>query len=200
MGSSFLIVLLTAFVAFLAVLAGLSLAVTKSVNPDGRQARGVFGGFASALALAFLCGLGAVGTGAFVLAAAVGTAVDKNPIERIEVRRASAQPTEDGDLDRDWRHGPVHLLFTVRGDAGRELVELVREVVDVDRAELDEILTVHRQRSADGTDLRVFEFRLPFSEDDLEDLEHDIRDELDGLRVHLPESVAIHFEGARQFY
>ena len=199
MGSSFLIVLLTAFVAFLAVLAGLSLAVTKSVNPDGRHARGVFGGFASALALAFLCGMGAVGTGAFVLAAAVGTAVDKNPIESIEVRRGGA-PSEDGDLDRDWRHGPVHLLFTVRGDAGRELVELVREVVDVDQAELDEILTVHKQRSTDGTELRVFEFRLPFSEDDLEDLERDIRDELDGLRVHLPESVAIHFEGARQFY
>ena len=201
MGSSFLVLLLTVFVAFLGLLGVLSLAVTKTVNPNGREARGWFGGCAAALALVFLCGMGTVGTGAFLVAVAVGTAVDKNPIERIEIRRVAAAESDDGELTQDWRHGPVHLLFTVRGDAGRELVELVREVVELEEGvSLEDYLTVHRRTSSDGTEYRIFEFRLPWTEDDLADFQREIERELDGLRVHLPASVAIDFEGAERFY
>ena len=54
MGISYLAVALAVFVAFLGILAGLSVAVTKTVNPDGRVSRGFFGGLASAIALVFL--------------------------------------------------------------------------------------------------------------------------------------------------
>ena len=199
MGSSFLVLLLTVFVAFLGLLGVLSLAVTKTVNPSGREARSWFGGCAAALALVFLCGMGTVGTGAFLVAVAVGTAVDKNPIERIEIRRVAA--ADDGELTQDWRHGPVHVLFTVRGDAGRELVELMREVVELEQGvSLEDHLTVHRRTSSDGTEYRIFEFRLPWTEDDLADFQREIERELDGLRVHLPASVVIDFEGAERFY
>ena len=178
MDHGFLIVLLTVFFAFLGILAVLSLAVTKTVNSHGQTGRGVFGGLASALALIFLTGMGAVGTGAFVVAAFVGTAIDKNPIERIEVRRGAPAP-DDGSLtaatpepsldptpDRAGArrksfhtgdHGPVHVLFTVRGGAGRELIDLLRDVVEVESAELERLLTVHEETTTDGTPYEIFE-------------------------------------------
>ncbi len=65
---------------------------------------------------------------------------------------------------------------------------------------LEDYLTVHRRTSSDGTEYRIFEFRLPWTEDDLADFQREIERELDGLRVHLPASVAIDFEGAERFY
>lgn len=200
MSMSFLTVLLVVFAGFLALLGVLALAVTKAVNPDGRTARGFFGGCASALALLFLCGVGATGLGIFVGATAVGTAIDKNPIEKIEIRRGPPELPSDDTVAQDWRHGPVHLLFTVRGNAGDELVEMVREVVEVDHHEFDQYVTIHDRIGSDGAPFQIVEFRLPLTDEDLEEIKREIERELDGLRIRLPESVAIHFESAERFY
>lgn len=230
MGTPFLTLLLVVFAGFLSLLALLSLAVTKTVNPDGKTARGCFGGCAAALALVFLTGLGALGLGTFVVASAVGTAVDHNPIERIEIRRGAPGGSPGGSIggttDRDSfetvethelgelgegvdtlehfesddKHGPVHLLFTMRGNAGQQLIDLVKEVVHFDRHPIEDFVTIHTSVGSDGEEFQIVEFELPFGEQDLNELEREIERELDGLEVELPESIVVEFEGAKRFY
>jgi hypothetical protein len=217
MGTPFLTVMLVVFGGFLSLLALLSLAVTKTVNPDGQSTRGCFGGCAAALALVFLAGVGAVGLGTFVVASAVGTAVDHNPIERIEIRRGSphgdaldVETYETVDaldaldalehFENDDKHGPVHLLFTMRGNAGQELIELVKEVVHIDHQEIEEFVTIHTRTGSDGEEFQIVEFQLPFGDKDLNELEREIERELDGLEIDLPDSIVVEFEGAKRFY
>jgi hypothetical protein len=221
MGTSFLAVLLAVFVVFLGILGGLSVAVTKTVNPDGRVSRGFFGALGSVLTLVFLCGMGLFGTGIFVAAIAIGTAVDKNPIQRIEVRRdapLAAAAAEEGSLEHadtilgdviragrrieDARdpEGPVHLFFSVEGGHGDALLGFLEDVVGFHRDDLREVLTVREHVAEDGTTLDLYEFELPLTNRDLGELEDELRRELDGLRVRLPDSVAIEFAGAKRLY
>jgi len=184
-------------VAFLGCLGLFALAVTKVVAPDGKgHARGLGGGCAALLALFLLCSLGVAGLAATVAAIGVGSVAEWNPIERIEIERGrnghATEPAE-GRPDDD---GEVSARFTVRGDAGGELVELLHELVDVDLAALGDGLTVHQRTGTDGEDFHVYEFRLPISERELARLEHDLERELEGLRVRLPERVDIRFDGA----
>ncbi len=202
--------------AFLATLGGLALVVTRAAAPapggSGGSSRGCFGGCAAALALVFLCGLGVVGLGGFLVVTCVGSAVELNPIEKIEIRRSGATTgapeTSSGLVPErilggpgalEHGDGPVHALFTVRGDAGAELVELMRELAGIDAHELEEFLSVHRAGAGSG-ELDVYEFRLPLTESDLAELEREIERELDGLKLRLPEKIEIHFEGAERFY
>lgn len=189
--------------AFLGCLGLFALAVTKVVAPDGRgHVRGPIGGLAATLALFLLCGLGVVGLAATVAAIGVGSVADWNPIRRIEISRMPADTSDDapgaGPRERDAEHadGAVSARFTVRGDAGAELVELLHDLVDVDLDELGDGLTIHHRAGADGGEFSVYEFRLPLSERDLERFERDVRDELEGLHLRLPERVDIEFEGA----
>ncbi|HEX6885716.1 MAG TPA: hypothetical protein VF530_20250 [Planctomycetota bacterium] len=188
-------------VAFLGCLGLFALAVTKVVAPDGKgHARGLGGGCAALLALFLLCGLGVAGLAATVAAIGVGSVAEWNPIERIEIERGrhghAAEPTPRRGKGDEHDDGEVSARFTVRGDAGGELVELLHDLVDVDLAALGDGLTVHQRTGADGADFHVYEFRLPISERELARLEHDLERELEGLRVRLPERVDIRFDGA----
>jgi len=112
---------------------------------------------------------------------------------------------EQGPIEhfgRDGKVGPVHLLFTMRGNAGKQLVEFVKEVVHVDHPDVDleDFVTVHTRTTFDGDEYQIVEFQLPFGEKDLDELEDEIRRELDGLEVELPDSVVVEFEGAKRFY
>jgi hypothetical protein len=183
-------------VAFLGCLALLALAVTKVVAPDGKgHARGFGGGCAAMLALFLLGGLGLAGLAATVAAIGVGSVVAWNPIERIEIERGGER-TELRGAPRDEDEA-VTARFTVRGDGGGELVELLHELVDVDLSELGESLTVHPRTDEHGAEFYVYEFRLPLSERELARFEREVHRELDGLDVHLPERVDIHFDGMR---
>ena len=186
-------------VAFLGCLALFALALTKVVAPDGKgHARGLVGGCAAMLALFLLCGLGLAGLAATVAAVGVGSVAEWNPIRRIEVERGRGEPRTGaaGPERRSTDDGAVSARFTVRGDAGGELVELLHGLVDVDLSELGDGLTVHQRTGADGEEFQVYEFRLPISEDELARLERDLDRELQGLRVRLPERVDIRFDGA----
>lgn len=186
---------------FLGCLGLFALAVTKVVAPDGRgHARGVGGGCAAVLALVLLCCLGLTGLVATVAAIGMGSVADWNPIQRIEINRAPRTPEgaareHSRSTDRE-DESAVSARFTVQGDAGGDLVELLHGLVDVDLSELGDGLTVHRHAAEDGGEFSVYEFHLPISEDELARFERDVRVELDGLRLRLPESVDIEFEGA----
>jgi hypothetical protein len=199
MGISYLAVALTVFVAFLGILAGLSVAVTKTVNPDGRVSRGFFGGLASAFALVFLCATALLGTGVFVAAVLVGTAIDKNPIESIEIRRdgAGSETTWGDVIHAAEKQHPVSVRFSVAGDGGSHLISFLEDVVGVDKRDLERALTVTPHESGVSS-LDVYEFRLPLTPEDLDDMERQIENDLDGINVDLPDSVQIYFEGAAQ--
>lgn len=184
--------------AFLGCLGLFALAVTKVVAPDGKgHARGLAGGCAAMLALFLLCGLGLAGLVATVAAIGVGSVVEWNPIRRIEIERGGAGRSGTSSGAHHGEDEAVSARFTVRGDAGGELVELLHDLLDVDLAELGDSLTVHQRAGADGEDFHVYEFRLPLSEHELARFEREVEHELDGLRVRLPERVDIQFEGAR---
>jgi hypothetical protein len=181
---------------FLGCLGLFALAVTKVVAPDGRgHARGPIGGLAAVLALFLLCALGVAGLAATVAAIGLGSVADWNPIERIEISRGPLPFESHGAQARDEERA-VSARFTVRGDAGEELVELLHDLVDVDLAELGDGLTIHHHEAEDGSEFSVYEFRLPISERELARFEREVRDELDGLELRLPERVDIEFEGA----
>jgi len=178
--------------AFLACLGLFALAVTKVVAPDGRgHARGAGGGCASVLALFLLCGLGVIGLGATVAAIGVGSVAGWNPIRHIEIARAPRAASQT-EIERGTSrsHGreesAVSARFTVRGDAGGELVDLLHGIVDVDLAELGDGLSIQHRTDESGGEFSVYEFRLPISEKDLERFERDVRVELDGLKLNLP--------------
>jgi hypothetical protein len=196
------LVLLLVFVVFLGVLGALSVVVAKgaaSVSKSG----GCLGGCGLALALVFLCGAGLLGLAAFLCAVFVGTAVEANPIRKIEIRRGteSARPLEEsGSAPATDPAAPVHLLFTVEGDIGSELAELVSRVGDLDPARMEDFLTIHRSFTPGGEELAVYDFRLELRERDVAELEERIRRELHGLVQRLPTSVTIHFEGAERLY
>jgi uncharacterized protein (DUF58 family) len=174
---------------FLGCLGLFALAVTRVVAPDGQgHARGFLGGLAALIALAVLGGLGFLGLGAAVVAIGVGSAIDWNPIRRIEIQRSEPRESEDSPAE-------VRARFTVRGDAGGEVLGFLRELVDVDLTDLEEAMTVQRRVDERGRVFDVYEFRLPISEDDLEDFERDLERELDGMDVRLPRGVDIQFDG-----
>lgn len=180
--------------AFLGCLGLFALAVTKVVAPDGRgHARGFAGGCAALLALFLLCGLGLTGLAATVAAIGVGNVAHWNPIRHIEVSRA---PLERSRSEGDDEHA-VSARFTVRGDAGAELVELLHGLVEVDLDELGDGLTVQHRTDAQGAEFSVYEFRLPISERELTRFEREVQSGLDGLKLRLPERVDIEFDGAR---
>ncbi len=194
---------------FLGCLGLLALAVTRVVTPDGAgQGRSLLGGCAALLALVFFGALGCVGLAAGVGAIAVGTVVDRNPITRVEIRHAGddagapgAAPDErSGSLSppaaRSHSESAVQALFTVKGEAGGELARIFQDLFELDLSELDDVLTVHERTGPDGSSFQVYEFRLPISERDLERFERDVRRELEGVNLRLPESVALEFEGA----
>jgi len=209
------LVLLLAFFAFLAVLGVSSVAVAKGAGASGSKAGGCLGGCGLALAFVFLGGAGIAGLGAFVAALVVGTAIEANPIRKIEIRRgpevaegASEEASSAGVLDGTPAElgaagdpdAPVHLLFTVEGPIGSELATLVARAGGVDPEEMEDFLTIHRRASTDGSELSIYDFCLPLRGRDLDQLEEDIRRDLDGLVVRLPTSVTIHFEGAERLY
>jgi len=182
--------------AFLGCLALFALAVTKVAAPDGRgHARGLGGACAAVLALVLLFGLGMAGLAATVAAIGIGSVAEWNPIQRIEIARAGerSEPVRESWTDES----AVSARFTVRGDGGGELVELLHGIVDVDLAELGDSMTVHQHVAPDGGEFSVYEFRLPISEKDLARFERDVRSELDGLELRLPERIDIEFDGAR---
>lgn len=189
---------------FLGCLGLFALAVTKVVAPDGRgHARGFAGGCASLLALFLLCSLGVAGLAATVAAIGLGSVSHWNPIRHIEISRGHRLGARSAESAREDRRGAraahdgdeVSARFTVRGDAGGELVELLHGLVAVDLSELGDGLTIHQRTDDQGGEFSVYEFRLPISEAELERFERDVESELDGLRLRLPERVDIEFQG-----
>ena len=187
---------------FLACLGLFALAVTKTVAPDGQgHARGFLGGCGALLALLFLCGLGVAGLGASLVTVAVGTAVDKNPIRRIEIERGGRHPSplpSSGESDLGRRSDDEEALrarFTVRGGGGQELLQFLGGLVELDLSELEDVLTVQHRKGADGQAFDVYEFRLPLDERELARFEADVERGLDSLELNLPESVDIEFQG-----
>ena len=185
--------------AFLACLGLFALAVTKVVAPDGQgHARTFGGGCAAMLALFLLCGLAFVGLGATVAAIGVGSLSHWNPIRHIEISHTPPAPAPEGErAGRTQEESAVSARFTVRGDGGGELIELLHGIVDVDLAELGDALTIQHRTDPDGGEFSVYEFRLPISERDLARFERDVRGGIDGLKLRLPERVDIEFDGAR---
>jgi hypothetical protein len=195
--------------AFLVCLGLFALAVTKVVAPDGKgHARGFVGGCAAMVALFLLCFLGVVGLAATVGTLALGKAADWNPVRSIEVFG-----DHEHDDERPWRTrrfdeplppsehrapAPRHSIyarFAVRGEAGADLAELLGRLIELDLDRLDDSLRVSTRTEEDGTETRLYEFRLPIREDELARFEENLRVELDGLRLRLPEGVRIEFEG-----
>jgi hypothetical protein len=173
---------------FLGCLALFALAVTKVVAPDGRgHARGAAGGCAAVLALLLFCVLGFLGLGATVGALAFESLVSWNPIRRIEIGRTG--PSQTPSAVPDAPEGAVSARVTVDEGALRGLLEVLDGVTDLERAELEECLTVHRQ-AATGGDFAVYELRLPIGAEELERVER--RAERRGFE--LPERVEVEFE------
>ncbi|MSR63827.1 MAG: hypothetical protein EXS08_15485 [Planctomycetes bacterium] len=184
--------------AFLGCLGLFALAVTKVVAPDGRgHTRGFAGSCAAMLAVFLLCSLGLAGLAATVAAIGIGSVSHWNPIRHIEVSRARLGREHDGWRDQGDEQHALSARFTVRGDAGAELVELLHGLVEVDLDELGDGLTVQHRTDAQGEEFSVYEFRLPISEHELERFEHDVQSGLDGLKLRLPERIDIEFDGAK---
>jgi hypothetical protein len=191
--------------AFLVCLGLFALAVTKVVAPDGKgHARGFVGGCAAMVALFLLCFLGIVGLAATIFAMGVGNIPGWNPIERIEILddhghhddKRWSPSTRDRDEGPQLPRRSIFARFTVRGDAGGELSDLLGRVFELDLERMDDSLRVERRTEPDGSEVAVYEFRLPVREDELERFEENLRRELDGLRVRLPAGVVIEFDGA----
>lgn len=190
--------------AFLVCLGLFALAVTKVVAPDGKgHARGFVGGCAAMVALFLLCFLGIVGLAATVGALALGNVRHWNPIERIEVFGDHEHHDEERWTapSRDEEHGyraprrSLYARFAVRGEAGSDLAELLGRVIDLDLDRLDDSLRVSTRLEPDGSEVRIYEFRLPIREDELERFEENLRLEIDGLNLRLPTGVRVEFEG-----
>lgn len=197
---------------FLVCLGLFALAVTKVVAPDGKgHARGFVGGCAAMLALFLLCFLGLVGLAATVGSLALGNAHRWNPIDHIEIfddhEHREDEPAHRGDEHaRAWdeprsapatRHS-VYARFAVRGDAGRDLAELLGRVIELDLDRLDDSLRVSSRTDPDGSEVRIYEFRLPLRPDEIDRFEDNLRLELDGVRLKLPAGVRIDFEGTNE--
>jgi hypothetical protein len=197
MGLSLSIVALFVFVAFLVLLGGMAVAATRSVAPreGARAGHGCLGGCASGLVLVFLCLLGGAAFAAFFLTSVIGTAVAYNPIESIEVRHWDDE-TDDGRvlLPLDGRR-TTRLVFEVRGRLGGELAEAVREEIGRDVP-----FEVRRRTDADGVEHATWTFTLPLSEEELRELEAEIRHELPELGPRLPAGVRIEFRGSEILY
>ena len=173
------------------------------------------------VALFLLCFLGLVGLAATVGALALGNVRHWNPVRSIEVfgdherdgwerdgwndeRAGSERADEPWTPSRDEnstvrapRHS-IYARFAVRGEAGADLAALLGRVVELDLDRLDDSLRVSTRTEADGSETRLYEFRLPIREDELARFEDNLRLELDGLRVRLPEGVRIEFEGTSE--
>lgn len=190
--------------AFLVCLGLFALAVTKVVAPDGKgHARGFVGGCAAMVALFLLCFLGLVGLATTILAMGVGNVRNWNPIERIEIfddhehhdDERWTRPSRGAEEDARPTRRSVFARFTVRGDAGGELSDLLGHLVELDLERMDDSLHVERRTEPDGSEVAIYEFRLPVREDELERFEENLRRELDGLNLRLPAGVRIEFEG-----
>ena len=192
---------------FLVCLGLFALAVTKVVAPDGKgHARGFVGGCAAMVALFLLCFLGLTGLAATVGALALGNAHRWNPIERIEVF-GDHEHHERGDEERwttpslDEEHGyraprrSLYARFAVRGEAGSDLAELLGRMIELDLDRVDDSLRVSTRIEPDGSEVRLYEFRLPIRAEELERFEENLRVEIDGLNLRLPTGVRIEFEG-----
>lgn len=192
---------------FLVCLGLFALAVTKVVAPDGKgHARGFVGGCAAMVALFLLCFLGIVGLAATVGALALGNAHRWNPIEHIEVFGDHEHHEDERWTTRsfDEERGPraprrsLYARFAVRGEAGSDLAKLLGRVIDLDLDRLDDSLRVSTRLEPDGSEVRLYEFRLPIREDELARFEENLRLELDGLNLRLPAGVRIEFEGTSE--
>lgn len=195
--------------AFLGCLTLFALAVTKVVAPDGHgHTRGFVGTFGALIALCFFGGLGLFGLGATVAAIGVGSAIEWNPIRRIQIQRGEeARRPATLDLRPEAEPAPevsrlepltseaggVRARFTVRGDAGGELTRLLHDLVGADLDRLPDALAIQHRTDENGQPFDVYEFRLPISEHDLERFERDLERELDGLDLRLPQGVDIEF-------
>lgn len=194
---------------FLVCLGLFALAVTKVVAPDGKgHARGFIGGCAAMVALFLLCFLGIVGLAATVGAMALGNASAWNPIERIELfgdhdhhgrdwhrdERDGVRALDEETVPRSPRRS-LYARFAVRGAAGRDLADLLGGMIELDLDRLDDSLRVSTRTEPDGSEVRIYEFRLPIREDELERFEENLSREIDGLNLRLPTGVRVEFEG-----
>lgn len=192
MAMSPLLVALVVFVGFVLLLGGLALAVTRTVTPEGQTRRGALGGCAVALVLVLLLVLGFLGLGAFFLFMTAGAAVEMNPIESIELD--SAPPSQPASEPLSAKPRNLYLSFEVRGDAGQELFEFVRQHVRHADVEWEETT---RRVGEGGQEITRYTFVIPEGERSLYELEAEIEHELDGLQVRLPREARIEFRGIR---
>ena len=177
---------------FLVCLGLFALAVTKVVAPDGRgHARGF------------------VGLAATVGALALGNVRHWNPIERIEVfgdheHHENERWTTPSFDEQDGLRTPasprraLYARFVVRGEAGTDLAALLGRMIDLDLERLRDTLRVSTRIEADGSEVRLYEFRLPIRTHEVERFEDNLRLELDGLNANLPAGVRIEFEGTHE--
>ena len=89
----------------------------------------------------------------------------------------------------------VSARVTVREGVGEELVELLAHLSGAELSGLEDELTVQRRKGPDGERFSVYELSLPVSEKELKRFERELRTEIDGFELRLPESVEIELGG-----
>jgi hypothetical protein len=170
------IALFAVFALLLAVLALGAIKVFTTRGADGRaQPVGCLAGCALGLVLALL---GVAGLVAFLLSLGTQTAARSIPFESVTVlkdsRHAEALPVQHDP----WR--PLHLVFEVEGHDTplHELVELVRRV-----SEGEASVRAVEATDDDGRPVTWVDVALPASENDLRELEREIRKLLPDFRL-----------------
>jgi hypothetical protein len=186
MGISF--ALFGAFVLMVAVLTVAAVRVFTSKDAVGRvQPVGCLAGCAVGLVLA---ALGLAGTIAFVLSLGAHTAAHNNPIESIRIL-ADSGPARFPLAHDPWR--PLHVVFEVRGDVPvGDLVELVERV-----SEGETSVTVDSGVNAEGAPVTYVDVALRASENDLREIERELRKLAPSLR--LDRGVEIDFRTIRDW-
>jgi hypothetical protein len=184
------ILVLAVYAGFLFLLGGLGLAATKAIDPRGENVRRGPGGTLAALVVtAFIAGLGLVGCAVFLGTTLVATAVEHQPVERIEILRGERPEVSDAveRSSKSFRLGeePVVVRFTVKGELGTELVDLMHELFDGE-------VGVYTDRDP-VRDVTVYEFVVPVDERDVQELERELEKELDWRRDRglLPDGIVI---------
>lgn len=170
------IVLFAVFALFLALLALGAIKVFTTRGADGRaQPVGCLAGCALGLVLTLL---GLAGLVAFLVSLGTQTASASIPFESVTVLKDSHHAESLPLAPEPWR--PLHLVFEVKGHDTpiHDLVRLVRRVSEGEAS-------VHSVQAFDdeGNAITWVDVALPADENDLRDMERELRKLLPGFRL-----------------
>ncbi len=183
------IALFAVFALFLAILAGGSIKVFAAKDANGNaQPLGCLSGCVLGLVLAVL---GTTGLVAFLLSIGAHTVARSLPFESVTVLKDSRLADSIPVAPDPWR--PLHVVFEVDGhDAPiHELVELVHRL-----SEGTSRVRAVPSQDAQGRPLTWVDVALPVCENDLREMERELRKLVPSLR--LEHGVQVRFKGAHR--